>query len=236
MFTSGGHCYLQVVQHGATTRSFAITCGRRQVSHVSPLHVFYCQLVGSDFCADGLQQEHRKRAWKTSLCTSLQYAFIEISLRLYATCFQLCLHWMWWCLLPHLCLLRTLKRVDSVSKVGRERVVKLAQRLLQRLKRLFVLLQRLQLLLETDLPVHRLEDTPSSTCVCHETQPRFSTFWQFDNQTNAKEQKVCLEMGKKEKVECCSYYLTNKYLFFQLLLRVKTQRQSNWLTSLGCNE
>lgn len=72
-------------------------------------------------------------------------------------------------MLPHLCLLRELKCVDAVSKVGRERVVKLAQRLLQRLKRLFVLLQCLQLLLQTDLPVHRLEDTPSSTCMCHET-------------------------------------------------------------------
>lgn len=73
-------------------------------------------------------------------------------------------------MLLHLRLLRELKGVDSVSKVGRERVVKLAQRLLQRLERLFVLLQRLQLLLQTDLPVHRLEDTPSSTRMCHETR------------------------------------------------------------------
>lgn len=42
MFSSGGHCYLQVVQHGATTRTFAIACGRRQVGYVSPPHIFYC--------------------------------------------------------------------------------------------------------------------------------------------------------------------------------------------------
>lgn len=40
-------------------------------------------------------------------------------------------------------------------------MVQLAQRLLQRLERVFVLLQTLQLLLKADLPVHRLEDIKS---------------------------------------------------------------------------
>lgn len=65
------------------------------------------------------------------------------------------------CVAPYLCLLRQLKSVDTVSEVGGERVVQLAQRLLQCLERLFVLLQCLQLLLQTDLSVDRLEDTKS---------------------------------------------------------------------------
>ncbi len=58
----------------------------------------------------------------------------------------------------YLRLLRELEGVDAVGEVRGERVVQLAQGLLQRLERLFVLLQSLQLLLEADLPVHRLED------------------------------------------------------------------------------
>lgn len=57
----------------------------------------------------------------------------------------------------YLRLLRELEGVYAIGEVGCERVVQLAQRLLQRLERLFVLLQCLQLLLEADLPVHRLE-------------------------------------------------------------------------------
>lgn len=56
----------------------------------------------------------------------------------------------------YLCLLWELEGVYAVSEVGGECVVQLAQRLLQRLERLFVLLQCLQLLFKADLPVHRL--------------------------------------------------------------------------------
>jgi len=57
----------------------------------------------------------------------------------------------------YLCLLCELDGVDTVSEVGRERLVQLAQRLLKCLERLLVLLQSLQLLLEADLPADRLE-------------------------------------------------------------------------------
>lgn len=46
-------------------------------------------------------------------------------------------------------------------------MVELAQRLLQCLERLLVLPQSLQLLLETDLPVHRLQDIKSTDCMFH---------------------------------------------------------------------
>lgn len=102
-------------------------------------------------------------------------------------------------MLPHLRLLRELKGVDSVSKVGRERVVKLAQRLLQRLEQLFVLLQRLQLLLEADLPVHRLEDTASSTCMCQETHGfQHSGILTFRLKQICK--KFVFKWGKKKRV------------------------------------
>lgn len=73
----------------------------------------------------------------------------------------------------YLRLLRELKGVDAVGEVGGERVVQLAQRLLQRLERLLVLLQSLQLLLEADLPVHRLQDIKSTDCMFH----KIYTFW-----------------------------------------------------------
>lgn len=71
------------------------------------------------------------------------------------------------CVVLYLRLLRELKGVNAVSEVGGECVVQLAQRLLQGLERLFVLLQSLQLLLKTDLSVHRLEDIKSSNCKFH---------------------------------------------------------------------
>ena len=63
--------------------------------------------------------------------------------------------------MQYLRLLRELEGVDAISEVGGQCVVQLAQRLLQCLERLFILLQSLQLLLKADLPVHRLEDIKS---------------------------------------------------------------------------
>lgn len=64
----------------------------------------------------------------------------------------------------YLCFLWKLEGVYAISEVGGERVVQLAQRLLQRLEHLFVFSQCLQLLLEADLPVHCLdEDTDTET-------------------------------------------------------------------------
>lgn len=71
------------------------------------------------------------------------------------------------CVVLYLRLLRELKGVDAVSEVGSECVVQLAQRLLQCLERLFVLLQCLKLLLKTDLSVHRLQDIKSWDCMFH---------------------------------------------------------------------
>lgn len=61
----------------------------------------------------------------------------------------------------HLRLQGELKGVDAIREVGGERVVQLAQGLLQRLERLLVLLQRLQLLLEDELPVRCLQSNTS---------------------------------------------------------------------------
>lgn len=63
----------------------------------------------------------------------------------------------------YLCLQGELECVDAISEVGSECVVQLAQRLLQGLQRLFVILQFLQLLLETDLAVQRLNGNTDST-------------------------------------------------------------------------
>lgn len=74
--------------------------------------------------------------------------------------------WVLYSCVTYLRLLWELEGVYAISEVGSECVVQLAQRFLQRLERLFVLLQCLQLLLEANLPVQCLnEDAESKSWV-----------------------------------------------------------------------
>lgn len=59
MFSSRRQRYLQLIQHGPPSSSFAISGGGRQVGHVPPPHLFHCHLVGCDLCPDSLMEKWR---------------------------------------------------------------------------------------------------------------------------------------------------------------------------------
>lgn len=217
--TSGGHCYLQVVQHGAATRSFAIACGRRQVGHVSLLHVFHRQLVGSNFCSDGLKQECRGTAWTTSLLT-----YKDPPLR--AIFFTVCIEGD---LAEGLCnmfsfvspLGVTVYACAPVPPVGAER------RRFGQSGRMWVCGLAGS---ETPATFEALARSPSASAAAvrdwsacsppgghriinlHVSQNATKAFRHFDIEIDANERKFAFTW-KKEKVKCYSWHLTNKCHF-----------------------